>query len=167
MVSLIVSAALSALSGWLSSYTGTVPEVWQVMNLAVSLGVITLLFALVYRFLPDVKLRWPDVWAGALVTALLFTLGKYLIGLYLGRSSVASAYGAAGSIVVLLLWVYYSSQIVLLGAELTRVVAERRDGRDPVPDDLGEPSPEAHPRAPRAAPKPGRARPEPRTKRTV
>jgi membrane protein len=99
--------------------------------------VITTLFAMLYRFLPDVKLRWSDVWTGSFVTAILFTIGKTLIGLYLGQSSTASSYGAAGSIVVLLLWVYYSSQIVLLGAEFTRVYT-RREGSKPQPEDFAE-----------------------------
>jgi membrane protein len=147
----VVSAGLAALSGWVERTYQAVPLVWQAVNVLVSLGVITLLFAMVYRFLPDVRLRWGDVWTGAFVTALLFTLGKHVIGLYLGRSSVASAYGAAGSIAILLLWVYYTAQIALLGAELTRVVAERR-GVAPPADEFGEPSPETHPSAP--APEP-------------
>ena len=101
----------------------------------VSLGVITLLFAMVYKVLPDVDLLWRDVWVGGLVTAGLFTIGKNLIGLYLGTSGVASTYGAAGSVVVLLVWVYYSAQIVLLGAEFTRAYvehfAEKRPARWP------------------------------------
>ena len=102
---------------------------WQGVNTLVSLGVVTLLFAMIYQFLPDVDLRLRDVWVGALVTAGLFTIGKYLIGLYLGTSGVASAYGAAGSVVVLLIWVYYSAQIVLLGAEFTRAYVERFGAR--------------------------------------
>jgi membrane protein len=149
LVSLAVSAALSAVSSWVGRQAGPiVPVGLQLVNLVGSLGVITLLFAMVYRVLPDARLEWRDVLTGALVTALLFTVGKHLIGLYLGRSSVASAYGAAGSIVVLLLWVYYTSQIVLLGAEVTRVTAERRRGRAPEPDEFGEPNPAAHPSAP-------------------
>src|SRR5262249_27635475 len=89
-------------------------------------GFITLLFALIYKILPDVKIAWRDVWIGAAVTALLFTLGKYLISLYLGRSSTTSAFGAAGALVVILLWVYYSSQLFLFGAEFTRVYASKR-----------------------------------------
>ena len=121
MVSLAVSAALSALARWLDRRAPEVPLLWDALNVLVSLGVITALFALLYRFLPDVRLRWRDVGIGAFVTAILFTIGKELIGLYLGQSATASTYGAAGSVVVLLLWVYYSSQIVLLGAEFTRV----------------------------------------------
>ena len=96
-----------------------------------SLGVVTLLFALVYQVLPTCELRWRDVWVGALVTAGFFTIGKQIIGLYLGTSTVASSYGAAGSVVVLLVWVYYSAQVVLLGAEFTRYYVERFRGEPP------------------------------------
>src|SRR5207244_10305814 len=96
---------------------------WRVVNWSVTLALVTLLFAMIYRFLPDVGIRWRDVWVGAALTAVLFTAGNYLIGLYLGRSGTASAYGAAGSLVIIMLWVYYSSQILFLGAEFTRVYA--------------------------------------------
>ncbi len=99
---------------------------WRVLNWLLSLALVTLLFALIYKVLPDVKLAWRDVWVGAVVTAVLFTVGKYLIGLYLGKSGVASPYGAAGSVVIILLWVYYSSQILLLGAEFTHVYVVRQ-----------------------------------------
>jgi len=103
-----------------------VPEaILQIVNFLVSFGVITLLFAMMYKILPDVKIGWSDVWIGAAMTALLFSVGKFLIGLYLGKSGVASAYGAAGSLVVILLWVYYSSQILLFGAEFTFVYANK------------------------------------------
>ena len=95
------------------------------LTFLVSFGIITLLFAMIFKVLPDVKIAWRDVWVGAVVTALLFTIGKFLIGLYLAKSSVASTYGAAGSLVVLLLWIYYSSQILFLGAEFTQVYATR------------------------------------------
>jgi membrane protein len=120
LVSLVVSAALSALHRYMGVTFPALAELWNAANLLVSFGVITLLFALVYRILPDVRLAWRDVWLGAVVTAGLFTVGKSLIGLYLGTSGIASTYGAAGSVVVLLIWVYYSAQIVLLGAEFTR-----------------------------------------------
>ena len=100
--------------------------------------VATGLFALLYRFLPDVKLRWRDVTTGAFVTAVLFTIGQQLIGLYVGQSSIASSYGAAGAVMILLLWVYYSCQILLFGAEFTRVYAERH-GVDPQPESFAEP----------------------------
>ena len=121
LVSLAASAALSAFGGWLGRTTSIAPALLDAFNILLSLGFVTTLFALIFRILPDVQLRWRDVWVGALITAGLFTLGKELIGLYLGKSSTASAYGAAGSLVVLLLWVYYSAQLVLLGAEFTRV----------------------------------------------
>ena len=137
MVSLAVTAALAALSGWLSRRSPSIPLVWSGVSVLVSLIVTTALFALLYRFLPDVRLHWRDVTTGAFVTAVLFTIGQQLIGLYLGQSSVASSYGTAGSIMVLLLWVFYSCQILLLGAEFTRVYAQRR-GTKPAPESFAE-----------------------------
>jgi membrane protein len=151
MVSLLVSAALAALAAYVRTSKWGGPALWEVINILVSLGVVTLLFAMIYRFLPDVRLKWRDVWTGALITAVLFSIGKFLIGLYLGRSSIASSYGAAGSIVVLLVWVYYSAQIILLGAEFTRVYAEHREGRAPPPNGVARRDPDAHPSAPREA----------------
>ena len=98
---------------------------WQGVNGLASLAIVTLLFAVIYKMLPDVELCWSDVWAGAAVTALLFTAGKLLIGFYLGQAGPGSLYGAAGSLVVVLIWVYYSAQLVLYGAEFTRLYAER------------------------------------------
>ena len=95
------------------------------MGLAISIAMFTLLFALVFKFLPDAEIAWQDVWVGAGLTALQFAAGNYAIGLYLGHSAVASSYGAAGSLVALLIWVYYSSVIVLFGAEVTQVYARR------------------------------------------
>jgi membrane protein len=126
LVSLVVSAGLAALHDYLARSFERGAIVWEVVNFLVSLAVIALLIAMVYRVLPDVRLAWGDVWGGALVTAALFSIGKFLIGLYLGQTSVASAYGAAGSLVVLLLWVYYSSLIMFLGAEITAVHARHR-----------------------------------------
>jgi membrane protein len=123
-----MSAALSALGRWASALPGSV-YLWQAVNAIVSLGLIIVLFAMIYQVLPDARIRWRDVWVGALVTALLFVFGKHLLGLYLGNSATASVYGAAGSVVVILLWVYYSSQILLFGAEFTRVYANRRGER--------------------------------------
>ena len=120
LTSLVVSAALAALDKFVGNRFPAYVVVGQALNVVLSLGVITLLFAMIYKTLPDVRLEWRDVWAGAIVTAALFTIGKYVIGLYLGHSATASTYGAAGSVVVLLLWINYSSQIVLLGAEFTR-----------------------------------------------
>ena len=126
MVSLAVTAALAAFSAWLSRDSSSVPLVWSGMQVLVTLIGTTSLFALLYRILPDVHLGWRDVTMGAFVTAVLFTLGQQLIGLYLGQSSMAASYGTAGSLMILLLWVYYSCQILLLGAEFTRVYAEHR-----------------------------------------
>ena len=146
LVSLLVSAALSALNSYLGALLPQIAGLWQGINTLVSLGVVTLLFAMIYQFLPDVDLKLRHVWLGALVTAGLFNIGKYLIGLYLGTSGVATAYGAAGSVVVLLIWVYYSAQIVLLGAEFTRAYVEEFGGRprpfehaekDPTPEAVG------------------------------
>lgn len=142
MVSLAVTAALAALNGWLSRYAPDVPLLWNGVSMVVSLVVTTGLFALLFRFLPDVRLRWRDVMTGALATAVLFMFGQLLIGLYLGQSSMASTYGAAGSVMILLLWVYYSCQILLFGAEFTRVYAER-EGTEPAPESFAEKDPDA------------------------
>ena len=131
LVSLLVSAALSALNHYLGRIFPALTAIWEASNVLVSLGVVTLLFAMVYQVLPDVRLRWRDVWIGALVTAGFFNVGKQIIGLYLGTSTLASSYGAAGSVVVLLVWVYYSAQVVLLGAEFTRYYVERFRGEPP------------------------------------
>jgi membrane protein len=136
-VSLAVSAALAAFAGWLQHWAPGVPLLLGALDLVLSIGVTTLLFALLFRFLPDVQLRWRDVTTGAFVTAILFTIGKQLIGLYLGQSGTASNYGAAGSVMVLLLWVYYVSQLVLLGAEFTRVYT-RKEGTKPQPEAFAE-----------------------------
>lgn len=127
LVSLVMSAGLSAMTGVLGDSMGAL--MGQVTNIVVSLAVITALFAMIYKFLPDVKIAWRDVWLGAAATSALFVLGKFLVGLYIGRSSVASAYGAASSFVIILLWVYYSSQILLFGAEFTQVYANRFGSR--------------------------------------
>jgi membrane protein len=120
MVSLLVSTLLAALGTWLASYLGE----WQTLIIAVdvSLSVIisAALFALVYKYVPQERLNWRDVWVGALVTAVLFNIGKFAIGYYLGKSAFSSVYGAAGSLLVLLLWAYYSAQIFLFGAEITK-----------------------------------------------
>ncbi|NUQ72190.1 MAG: YihY/virulence factor BrkB family protein [Polyangiaceae bacterium] len=125
LVSLAVSAALSAFSTFMGNRVPGFYYFAQLMNFVLSIGVQTVLFAMMYKFLPDVKLAWRDVWVGAFSTSVLFTLGKFLLGFYIGSSSVTSGYGAAGSVAVLLLWVYYSTQILLLGAEFTQIYAER------------------------------------------
>jgi len=127
LVSLVVSAALSAFSGALGTMMGGLSgPVLQVINLGISFVVVTLLFGLIYRVLPDARVDWRDVWVGAAVTALLFTVGKFLIGLYVGRSNPGQAFGAAGSLAILLVWIYYSAMILLFGAEFTQTWAERR-----------------------------------------
>ena len=129
LVSLIVSAALAALNDSLASVIVITPAAVQVVNVIISFAVVTLMFAMIFKLLPDVRIAWNDVWIGAAATSLLFTIGKVLIGLYLGKSSMASAYGAAGSLVIMLLWVYYSAQILFLGAEFTQVYANRFGSR--------------------------------------
>ena len=123
LVSLVISAALAFLSDFLGRLAPGIGFIWSIVNICISFGVITLLFALMFKYLPDVKIKWGDVIIGAVITASLFTIGKYLIGLYLGTSTFSSAYGAAGSLVVLLFWIYYSAQIIFLGAEFTQVYA--------------------------------------------
>jgi membrane protein len=140
LVSLVVSAALSALGTYATGLLPGSEILLRILSEVISLAVITLLFAMVYRVLPDVEISWRDVWAGSVFTAVLFTLGKYLIGLYLGHSSVASVYGAAGSLVIVLLWIYYSSQILFFGAEFTQVYA-RRYGTRIEPSKNAEPVP--------------------------
>ncbi len=125
LVSLILSAGLAALSKFLGPSIPNLIYGLQILNVIVSFSVMTLLFAMIYRVLPGVDIAWRDVFVGAAATSLLFTLGKFLIGLYLGSSSVASAYGAAGSLVIILIWVYYSAQILFFGAEFTKVYAEK------------------------------------------
>lgn len=127
LVSLVVSAGLTALGNVLGEQRATL--LGQILNTGVSLVVITLLFAMIYRFLPDVRIGWRDVWFGATFTTVLFTVGKYLIGLYLGKASTASTFGAAGSFAALLIWIYYSAQIFLFGAELTKAYADRYGSR--------------------------------------
>ena len=127
LVSLIVSAVLSGVSKFVGAYV-PVSLLW-ISDLVISLVVITVLFALMYRVVPDTHILWTDVWIGAAATAILFALGKLLIGVYLGRASVGSAYGAAGSLVIVLVWVYYSAQILLFGAEFTHVYALRKGSR--------------------------------------
>jgi membrane protein len=125
LVSLIVSAALAAFSKYVNDLLPGMGILSIVASDAVAFGVITVLFAMIFKVLPDVKIAWRGVWVGAAVTSLLFTLGKFLLGWYLGRSSTISAYGAAGSVVLVLLWVYYSAQILFFGAEITKVYAKR------------------------------------------
>jgi membrane protein len=123
LISLLISAALSAFSSWMKA---TLPDfmmiIFWLLSFIINFGVITVLFALMFKILPDVKIRWKDVWLGAMITSVLFIIGKFGLGLYFGKTDQVSAYGAAGSIVLIMLWVNYSSMIVFLGAEYTRQV---------------------------------------------
>lgn len=125
LVSLIISAVIVGVSSYMTTVMPGLGVVGEGINFIVSFGVITVLFALIYRVLPDVEIAWGDVWIGAAFTALLFTIGRTLIGIYLGNVAVGSAYGAAGSLVIVLVWVFYSAQILLFGAEFTQVYARR------------------------------------------
>ena len=123
LVSLVISAVVASLTQFVGSLFGGAEIIAHVLDLGVSFVITTILFAMIYKFLPDVRIEWRDVWIGAALTSVLFTVGKFLIGLYLGRSGVSSTYGAAGSLITVLLWVYYSSLIFFLGAEFTQVYA--------------------------------------------
>ncbi|MCC6803673.1 MAG: YihY/virulence factor BrkB family protein [Anaerolineae bacterium] len=129
LVSLVVSAAASAVGNLVTVQVAPPQFVLQLINFVISFGVITLLFSVIYKVLPDAQISWRDVWMGAAVTSLLFNIGKLLIGLYLGNSTIGTAYGAAGSFVVLLLWINYSAQILLFGAEFTQVYARTYGSR--------------------------------------
>ena len=130
LVSLVLSAALSALSGWLAQFLpgGVSSVALFVLDAVVSLAIITFLFAAIFKVLPDAKVAWKDVWLGGFVTALLFVAGKFAIGFYLGKSNPGAAFGAAGSLALILIWVYYSALIVFLGAEFTQAWAKNRGG---------------------------------------
>jgi membrane protein len=129
IVSLVMSALLAAMGGWLSHFFPGWVVLGYVLNYGVSFAIIALMFAMMFKLLPDVKIAWRDVWVGAAVTSALFHIGKFLIGIYLGKASVASAFGAAGSLAVVLVWIYYTSQLVLFGAEFTRVYADEMGSR--------------------------------------
>jgi len=137
LVSLVIDAALAALS----------KDLWQPVQLIISFAVITVLFAMIFRYLPDVRIEWRDVWLGAAFTSLLFVLGKFALGLYLGKCAVGSSYGAAGSLVVMLVWIFWSANILFYGAEFTQVYA-REGGRRAAGGGRGTPKlrlPEAFP----------------------
>ena len=126
LVSLVLSGAIEAFGAYSESYFPGAARLLPIWNIVFSLCAITVLFAMLYKWLPNVPIAWKDVWIGAFITAALFTLGRIAIGIYLGRSAIASAYGAAGTLVVLLLWLYYSAQVFLLGAELTCIYSKHR-----------------------------------------
>jgi membrane protein len=138
LVSLVISAVVASLTQFIGSLFGGAEIIAHVLDLLFSFVLTTALFAMIYKYLPDVRIQWRDVWIGAALTAVLFTIGKFLIGLYLGRSGVSSAYGAAGSLITVLLWVYYSSLIFFLGAEFTQVYASMY-GSGVTPDEHAEP----------------------------
>jgi membrane protein len=129
MVSLAVSAAVAALGDWTDIAVPGGEAVLQALNFVVSLGIATLLFAMIYKLMPSVPIAWRDVWVGAFTTAVLFNIGKLLIGMYIGKSSVGESFAAAGSLVAVLAWVYYAAQIFLLGAEFTKVYADEHGSR--------------------------------------
>ena len=129
LISLILTAIIAFIGEWFGGFVPGVETLIQILNAILSLAIITLLFTMIFKFLPDVKIAWRDVWIGALITAALFTAGKEVLGLYLGKSGVASSYGAAGSLIVLLLWVYYSAQILFFGAEFTKAYANKFGSR--------------------------------------
>jgi len=133
MVSLVVSTALAVLGQWWSPAAGPWAALLEWINFFISFGLVTVMFGLIYKIMPRARIQWRDVWIGATATALLFTIGKSLIGLYLGRSTLVSGFGAAGSFAVLLVWVYYSAQIFLLGAEFTWVYAHAHGSRSGQP----------------------------------
>ncbi|MEO1298764.1 MAG: YihY/virulence factor BrkB family protein [Cyanobacteria bacterium J06636_16] len=133
LVSLVASSVVAGFANYFQNLFPGLDSLVQLANFLISFGMVTLLFAMIFRFMPDVKIAWGDVWFGAAVTAILFAIGKFAIGLYLGNSSIGSTYGAAGSVIVLLVWVFYSAQILFFGAELTQVYA-RRFGSQIVPN---------------------------------
>ncbi len=132
MVSLVLSAGLAAAGKFAGGLLPLPGPILQALNFLISFLGIAVLFALIFKYVPETKVAWKDVWVGGLVTALFFTLGKFLIGLYLGKAGVGSAYGAAGSLIVVIVWVYYSAQIFFFGAEFTHVSAQRESSSSPV-----------------------------------
>jgi membrane protein len=155
LVSLAVSALLSGLTHYMGGLVGVRAFVAHALDLFVSFIFVTILFALIYKFLPDVRIQWKDVWIGAALTSVLFTAGKFLIGLYLGISGVTSVFGAAGSLITILVWVYYSSLIFFLGAEFTQVYASRY-GPGVIPAENAESIAKAKPEDTRQTPPPER-----------
>ncbi|MBD2568581.1 YihY/virulence factor BrkB family protein [Anabaena lutea] len=129
LVSLVISAALSAITTYFTHVLPGVDIIWQIINFILSFSITTVLFGLIFKVLPDVKIAWSDVLIGAVITSILFSLGKFLLGRYLGNSSFSSTYGAAGSLMVILAWVYYAAQILFFGAEFTQVYARKYGNR--------------------------------------
>lgn len=166
MVSLVVSAGLAALGRWWGPLFGAWETAAHLVDFFTSFALITVLFALIYKFLPRVHVAWHDVWLGATFTSLLFTIGKLFIGLYIGKSGITSVFGAAGSLAVLLLWVYYSAQIFLLGAEYTWVYAHelgsKKNGRQPASAEDQPSRSTKEPRSSSERPPPGKKSRRPR-----
>lgn len=131
MVSLVISAVLGALHTYLDARLASAAAFWQALDLAISFGLSCVLIALMFKYLPDREIEWRDTWLGAVVTSALFIVGKHAIGLYLGQTTIASSFGAAGSVVVFMIWVYYAALILLFGAEITQAVADRRGAAAP------------------------------------
>ncbi len=136
LVSLVLSATIDAAVNWLGPILPVHPLVFVLLNSVISLAVVTMLFAMIFKVLPDADVRWRDVWEGAFITSCLFALGKYLLAIYLSHQGAKSAYGAAGALILVLSWVYYSANILLLGAEFTQVLARHR-GRKIEPTEGG------------------------------
>lgn len=135
LVSLVVDAVIASFGKFASSHLPGGEAVWQLLQLGVSFGVVTVLFAMIFRFLPDLRVEWHDVWLGGAITSFLFVLGKFALGIYLGKAAVGSSFGAAGSLIVILVWVYWSAQVLFFGAELTQVYARNHGSMkaQPVP----------------------------------
>ena len=149
LISLVITAALSALSTYMRGVLEWPPAVLHTVDFLISLAVVAVLFAMIFKILPNTEVRWHDVWIGAVGTALLFALGQFLIGLYLGKSSISSSYGAAGSVIIVLLWIYYSGCILFFGAEFTKIYArECGGGIKPAPDAVPIEKPKPKPSEP-------------------
>jgi len=162
LVTLVMSAALASVRGAVVARAGALAAVFRLVGFVLDFALTTLLVGLIFKYLPDVRLRWREVMPGAAVTALLFTVGKFAIGLYLGRAAVGSAYGAAGSLAIVLLWVYYSAQILLLGAEFTQVWARRHGAWiEPKPEADSTRAAEGEPAADKCGPAPADTAPPP------
>ncbi|HEX5048646.1 MAG TPA: YihY/virulence factor BrkB family protein [Gammaproteobacteria bacterium] len=139
MVSLVISAVLGALHAYLDVRLEAAAVFWQALDLAISFGLSCVLIALMFKYLPDRQIEWRDTWLGATITSVLFIVGKHVIGLYLGQTTIASSFGAAGSVVVFMIWVYYAALILLFGAEVTQAVADRRGTPTP-PSEFARPA---------------------------
>jgi len=141
LVSLVISAAIGAVNSWVShNFSESLAVVFSVLDILFSIGVVTLLFAAIFKVLPDAKIKWRDVWAGAFLTSILFVVAKFALGLYLGKSDPGSTYGAAGSIILIMLWVSYAGVILLFGAEFTRVYTTQTSGEMPRPNPTAVPT---------------------------